>query len=118
MAEFVDVIRQFHRMCEANVGCVICPLRGKDGESEMCSISAFVNNPERIEGEVMSWAAEHPEPVYPTWGDWFAERGDLIKLWRNIKVCSAHGAGVIGFLYTTIPADIAQKLGIEPKEGV
>ena len=118
MAEFVDVIRQFYRMCEANAGCVICPLRGKDGESEMCSISAFVNNPERIEGEVMSWAAEHPEPVYPTWGDWFAERGDLIKLWRNIKVCSAHGAGVIGFLYTTIPADIAQKLGIEPKEGV
>ena len=112
MAEFVDVIRQFHRMCEANVGCVICPLRGKNGESEMCSISAFVNNPERIEGEVMSWAAVHPEPKYPTWEEWLITQG-------VIKENPNGGVGCpMPKLFESIPVDLAEKLGIEPKEGV
>ena len=106
MAEFVDVIRQFHRMCEANVGCVICPLRGKDGKSEMCSISAFVNNPERIEGEVMSWAAAHPEPVYPTWTEYFRMIG-VFPSWSGHEILDK----------THIPAETAKKLGVEPKEG-
>ena len=63
----------------------------------------------------MSWAAEHPEPVYPTWGDWLAEIG-LIS-WGN------NGDGVYSVMVPTfkmctkIPADIAQKLGLQPKEG-
>lgn len=104
MAEFVDVIRQFHRMCEANAGCVICPLRGKDGESEMCSISAFVNNPKRIEGEVMSWAAQHPEPVYPSYLEVFGWGHK--KTWAEIK----------DILANPIPADLAKKLNVDPKE--
>lgn len=121
MAEFVDVIRQFHRMCKSNVGCVICPLRGKEG----CSINAFVNNPERIEGEVMSWAAEHPEPQYPTWAEWLlkvgaARRVPIGEPWpvelpdgSMLEPCCE----IVIKENERIPADIAQKLGIEPKEG-
>ena len=70
MAEFVDVLRQFDRMCKANAGCFNCPLHKPDGVSDECSIGAFVNDSERIEREVMKWAAENPEPVYPTWGEY------------------------------------------------
>ena len=119
MAEYSAVIKEAKRMCwhyTQGGNHDKCPMYPACNVSQ-CRKIAF-ERPADFEERVMAWAAEHPEPVYPTWGDWFAERGDLIKLWRNIKVCSAHGAGVIGFLYTTIPADIAQKLGIEPKEGV
>ena len=102
MAEFVDVLRQFDRMCKANAGCFNCPLHEPDGVSDRCSINAFVNDSERIECEVMSWAAEHPEPVYPTWAAWLAEK---------------FGYDLREIMYEPIPADIAQKLGIEPKEG-
>ena len=50
----------------------------------------------------MEWAEEHPEPVYPTWGTWLSEKYDYDL--REI-------------MYTPILADIAEKLGIEPKEG-
>ena len=72
--------------------------------------SADWNHVERV---VAKWAAEHPEPQYPTWAEYIAmlmlddipRRNDstpqTLGLWMN---------------NTPIPADIAQKLGIEPKE--
>jgi len=108
MADFVDVLRQFDRMCKANAGCFNCPLHEQDGVSDRCSIGAFVNDSERIEREVMKWAAEHPEPKYQSWGEWLSEIGVFQcedGEWRFAKANDP------------IPADIAQKLGIEPKEG-
>lgn len=111
MAEFQEVMRQFNRMCEFYHSkspcpkcCTNCPLNGSDGISERCKIDAFVNDSEWIEREIMSWAAEHPEPVYPTWYEYLnkmygAAFGDLRVIGRQ-----------------PISADIAQKLGIEPKE--
>ena len=115
MAEYVEVMKQKKRMCSSTL-CCECDIFHFSGEKVGSCPQFILNNPSKAEKIIMAWAAEHPEPVYPTWGEWFAERGDLIKLWRNIRVCSEHGTGVIGFLYTTIPADIAQKLEIEPKE--
>lgn len=64
-----------------------------------------------VEKNVTAWAAEHPEPVYPTWEEWLITQG-VIKENPN---------GGVGYpmpkLLEPIPADIAQKLGIEPKEG-
>ena len=57
----------------------------------------------------MSWAAEHPEPVYPQYLDWFLEQ---FGLERNVRF-----GDLIDALKQPIPADIAQKLGLEPKEG-
>ena len=65
-----------------------------------------------IEKEVMAWAAEHPAPVYPTWGEWLMSIG-------VINGVHPHGAiDALGNLKQPIPADIAQKLGIEPKEDI
>lgn len=55
----------------------------------------------------MRWDADHPEPVYPTWVEWFREMG----------VVSPKQEYFHDWLLKPIPADIAQKLGIEPKEG-
>lgn len=114
MAEFVDVLRQFDRMCKTNAGCFNCPLHMPDGVSDECSIGAFANNPERIERKVMTWAAEHPEPVYPTWFDYLLSIGAIPK--------SAPAGGVYQWIvesikHNQIPEETAQKLGLEPKEG-
>lgn len=56
------------------------------------------------------WAAEHPV-VYPTWGDWLAEYGVVIK----DKVGeNTYKYNTLRKVTTPIPADIAEKLGIEP----
>lgn len=56
----------------------------------------------------MAWAAEHPEPVYPTWIDVLILYG----------VTDETGYNYLDSAYNHIPADIAEKLGIEPKEDV
>lgn len=125
MADFVDVLRQFNRMCKANAGCSNCPLHEQDGVSDRCSIGAFVNDSERIEREVMKWAAEHPEPVYPTWEEWL-QSVDVMESAEHIKnrcQCELLIDGIVAHAIPTrkvlepIPADIAQKLGLQPKEG-
>lgn len=120
MAEFVDVFRQFDRMCKANAGCFNCPLHEPDGVSDRCSIGAFVNDSERIEREVMSWAAEHPEPVYPCWIDWLMEYG-IIPDCHTAKHSTESGVRAASFFVTSkafepISAEIAERLGIKPKE--
>jgi len=114
MAEFVDVLRQFDRMCKANTGCFKCPLHEQDGVSDGCSIGAFVNDSERIERVVMTWAAEHPEPVYPTWGEWLLEQG-VIRAGTESRNGFTYQT-VTDKLFAQIDADIAEKLGIPPKE--
>jgi hypothetical protein len=55
-----------------------------------------------IASELEKWSAEHPEPVYPSL---YENLTDMYSAaWNMIKD-------------KPIPADIAQKLGIEPKEG-
>ena len=58
----------------------------------------------------MEWAAEHPEPVYPTWAEFLHE-----AFCEKYPMPYRGGAAWYAFLRETpIPADIAQKLGIEP----
>ena len=123
MSEFQEVMRQWTRICNDVPGksdsggiCTdkrsgyICPLH----RSGLCnkSVSKQTDN-DRLEGEkiIMAWAAEHPEPVYPTWGVWLME----YFTGRPEKVDIPYLTGMI--VSSCIPADIAQKLGIEPKEG-
>lgn len=109
MAEFVDVLRQFDRMCKANAGCFNCPLHDPDGVSDRCSIGAFINDSERIEREVMSWAAEHPEPVYPTIAKYLEQFGITIRRDGTLEA---------DFFKANEPMSetLAKKLGLEPKE--
>lgn len=99
MAEFQDVMRQWVRArkatassCEENVLSVY-PLETYD--------DALIAD---IERNVMQWAAEHPEPVYPSYLEVFGWGHK--KTWAEIK----------DILANPIPADLAKKLNVDPKE--
>ena len=115
MAEFQEVTKFWRRMCSSMDGndpykkCERCPL----GEEHICSFEiSDIQDDElhRVEEKIMAWAAEHPEPVYPTWLEWLSDMGLIVK---NGDAYAFH------FIRATkhIPSDIAEKLGIEPKEG-
>ena len=113
MAEFQVVARHWKRMCKRYwrvETCHGCPIAEHEHAYEACS--AYETDIVKMEELVMSWAAEHPEPVYPTWVEWLYSQGLMTD------VIDGKGGN---FLYNLasepIPADIAQKLGIEPKKG-
>ena len=125
MADFVQTMKDWRRMCkhysdesmkDGRHACVdMCPL----GHNTACGDieTATDRDIEDMAKEVAKWAAEHPEPKYPTWKEWLeeqrvvvhfdsvSEKGTKVK-WELTNKSNCH-----------IPADIAQKLGIEPKEG-
>lgn len=95
MAEFQYTMAQWRRMCKVHDGCGSCLLFGccaSDPDSRTDTEIA------KIEEKVMCWAAEYPGPVYPTWNEWFETFDEGIDVDEPI------------------PADIAEKLGLEPKE--
>ena len=125
MAEFQEVMRQWVRICNSVPGkenynfCsdkqsgYVCPLCN----SGLCSKGISEQTDEDIasgERTIMQWAAEHPEPAYPTWSEWLVNIGVFPKMMSTIpsKALDAISNGVC----KPIPADIAKKLGIEPKE--
>ena len=112
MAEFQIVIKQFERLCNSvDRDCSRCKLNDVN-----CSIADIVNNSIEFEKRVMEWAVENPEPVYPTWLELAVQQGFKIE---EGKQCTDEEQLLIllmASVNTPIPVDIAQKLGIEPKE--
>lgn len=104
-------------------GCGKCPagkLRSANGVCLVRRIAKVDNCEEQIEW-LRAWAAEHPEPRYPTWNEWqhsmFPDAGD------NMNPCSflSHRECKCNWWSSCdecreqpIPADIAAKLGIKP----
>lgn len=127
MADFVQTMKDWRRMCqhmEKIVGdrsCDICPLGGcnaiyeDDGNTDYAEIGE----------KVATWAAEHPEPQYPTWAEWLLKVGAArrVPIGEPWPVELSDGSmlepcyEIVVKENEPIPADIAQKLGIEPKEG-
>lgn len=124
MSEFTDVMRQAKRMCEAfnDSDCRECPIG--DANALECGITVTSEmDCEEVERRVMQWAAEHPEPVYPTWSEWQNRMFPDADV--DIVPCTFGSRDRLNcFLERTcdecmkqqIPADIAEKLGIKPKE--
>jgi hypothetical protein len=80
-----------------------------------------LEKPKEAENIIMSWATEHPEPVYPTWIDWLRNVG-VIPTQEEASHSMRDGVRAASFYVTAkafepIPGDIAEKLGIESKEG-
>ena len=76
MVEFAKVAHEWVRMCKAysDVGdCMNCPM----GTNPICGCINGVSEKEiaKAEADIMSWAAEHPEPVYPNWSQWLVSIG-------------------------------------------
>lgn len=108
MTEFQEVMREWVRSRKA-----INENKLSHYPLEMFTDDHIAN----IEKEVMEWAAEHLEPIYPTWGEWLYEMG-IVGLepsprydenYQMEHFCTPK-------INSPIPADIAQKLGITPKE--
>lgn len=114
--DFVQTMKDWRRMCKAYTTdddscCYGCPV--VDFHEHGCGAIFEMDDGtdwERYEGQIREWAAEHPEPVYPAWAGW---------LGRNVIGVDANSIDEAWHILCTtpIPADIAQKLGIEPKEG-
>ena len=111
MAEFSEVIKQFKRMCKSisSAKCTRgeCPMGYEFGCENIGQCrKIIIEEYDKFEDLVMAWAADNPEPVYPTWGEWLETMWDVNK-YNSFGDCVYH---------TPIPADIAWKLSIEPKE--
>lgn len=114
MAEFKEVMRQKLRMHKthfkkgASGNCESCPLL----HSRVCgkpNCEWDANDAAELEDVVMKWAAEHPEPKYPTFYEWFSKLG-------LIQTCQQGAAVSFRFDWDQpIPADVADKLGIKPQ---
>ncbi len=65
-----------------------------------------------LEEKVDAWAAENPEPLYPTWLDYLHTVGLVTKT----ENCTPYGFDFTKVM-KPIPADIAEKLGLKPKGG-
>ena len=120
MAEFKDVMREWKRMCayetdksakEQRPCGMVCPI----GTLNMCGECAdwWDEDFASVEERIMKWADEHPAPQYPTWAEWLESQHVITQtpVECGIKILPAW------YMFSPIPADIAEKLGIEPKEG-
>lgn len=101
MAEFATVMHEMQRMCDAFSNadeCQHCPLI----HNPVCGTPSDMIKKDirKAEAAIMAWAAEHPEPQYPTLVEWL----------RSLGLADHR-------MIDPIPADIAKKLGLEPKEG-
>ena len=124
MAEFTEVMKQAKRMCKAfsDGHCSECPIGNSDVLECGIAVTSEIDC-EEVERRVMQWAQEHPEPMYPTWREWQnsmfpdadihispCEFGSMDRFKCDDKTCTE-------CMEQKIPADIAEKLGIKPKEG-
>lgn len=127
MAEFVKTMEEARRLCATQENCEKCPIWY--ARLEVCRIGAAFNDDKIVdtitEGIILSWAKEHPEPVYPTWKEgWkqlFPEAdirhtlcpevfGDKYKCdW-----CHDDNDNCDECLERPMPAEVAEKLGIKP----
>lgn len=123
MAQFVEVMEQARRICLEHPGdCHGCPLHDDDGlvcRFDLGEKYLYYDTAERI---VLKWAAEHPEPVYPSWFDAWQQLFPGAKnvpcqgLYFGADCTDGSGEGCIACKRSPIPAVFAEKLGIKPKE--
>lgn len=114
MAEFVTVMSEFMRLCESFKHCEDCPVN-QAGFSCDCDHQGYSKTgAEELEHIIMTWAAEHPEPVYPTWGEWLLKQG-VIRAGTESRNGFTYQT-VTDKLFAQIDADIAEKLGLSRRE--
>ena len=114
--DFKMVMLEWRRMCdtfttdEDETCCENCPLRDFDEYGCDAIFSDFAKNADwaEVERVVMQWANDNPAPIYPKWYEWLKKQG-LIHMGEQ-----SGAAFVTSKITEPIPADIAEKLGIEP----
>ena len=125
MADFQQTMRDWRRMCKTyttdddETCCAGCPIMALEYSEHGCDaiFSDWAESAdwEEVEDIIKTWAAENPEPQYPTWAEWL----ESMHVVNPIISPDTSSQYVLKAWYygSPIPADIAQKLGLEPKEG-
>lgn len=123
MAEFTEVMEQAKRMCKtfSDGHCSECPIGNADVLECGITVTSEMDCKD-VERRVMQWATKHPEPVYPTWDEW--HNSVFPYAHKFIRPCEFGSRNRFDCAEKTcyqcieepIPADIAEKLGIKPKE--
>ena len=113
MTDFVQMMKDWGKMCNSNYECQKCRL----SHNPVCGSLSHATDEDisKAEADIMAWAAENQEPQYPTWYEYLVKERILVPrenytrydLW-NLLISQLQG--------TPISAEIAEKLGIEPKE--
>lgn len=119
MAEFVEVMKQYVRLCKShNAGCITCPVSITNNKECLMCGEIQKKSPEKFEHIVMKWASEHPEPLYPTWEQWQMKMfpGFISSVCPTfmMKVKDCDDITCDECRSKRIPAEIAEKLGIKP----
>lgn len=126
--EICDFLKNWKRMCNSMTemdGCEDCPIVKNTHGARCGDMPCEMHDVESIVREVEKWAAENPEQVYPTWIEWLKSMG-VVPYMMGLVVTRGADNGhfhdghvnITAKALEAIPADIAEKLGIEPKEGV
>lgn len=116
MAEFVEVMRKIRELCDERKECEGCIMMNDSACGVLLGKTSL--SEEEIERRVAQWEAAKPK--YPSWNE----------VWKQVfpkatyvpcPVCN-FGAGecvtsCAECRARPIPAEIAEKLGIKPKEG-
>lgn len=120
MAEFVEVMRKIRELCNEREGCIGCIMA--DDHMGWCGVRLCTPRlPEdEIERRVAQWEAEK----YPTWYEFQVVRFSNHTRWICPMafgvMCPNNGAGSVKECTECrnkpIPAEIAEKLGIRPRE--
>ena len=111
MAEYVEVMNQKRRMCNSYAFCSMgCPLNNIDFCNKNSGEKTNADFPE-VERRTMAWAAEHPEPKYPTWWEYLCMIGVIPD---ELGDKTLGEMTVYSLMNTYIQSDTAEKLGIEP----
>ena len=126
MTNFTQIMHDWQRMCKyfdehyQEDCCHVCPIHNCDAIWAMDETTDWG----KIEELINAWAAEHPEPKYPTWREYLKEIGVVIE--RNISypengpeglyiVEKNHALILNENADCPIPAEIAIALKLEPK---
>ena len=122
MAEFIEVMKQARRLCDAQRNCNGCPLRSDKGK--YCGgIDALQDwDDATTEWIVMEWAEAHPEAVYPSWDEYQDEmfpnhtRGICPMMFGAECPNGGHASALAcaNCRSMPMPAEIAEKLGVRP----
>lgn len=131
MAEYQEVMKQRKRMCEI-FDCADCPLSHNNNGIRGVFCNEFIrDHPAKAEAIIMKWAADHPEPVYPSWSEAWAQVFPNAHFITALKQdqCPCIHFFVPALPYEErckvscevcksrpIPADVAEKLGVKPIE--
>lgn len=119
MAEFIEIMKQAHRLCETT-NCDRCPIVGECG---VCLISPTVQEDYvKAERYITDWAKAHPEPQYPSWFEFQEATFPTHTCWICPMMfgveCPSKSAPTAQMCTACrnrpIPAEIAEKLGIKP----